>query len=350
MASRILDLIGSEQEFFTLSEATLSARLGLKGRILSDDYRRDILRKAQEEIPFVENNHIRPIYFTDEAYPHRLLECDDAPAMLFTLGNADLNATHVISIVGTRNATAYGINFINHLVDDLASRIDSLLIVSGLAMGCDIAAHRRALHNSIPTAAVVAHGLDTIYPAAHRQLAREIVKCGGALVSEYPSGTTPFPARFLERNRIVAGMSEVTVVVESEVKGGAMSTANLAFSYMREVMAVPGRVTDRMSAGTNHLIRREKARIVATAADLIETAGWRVFDTRLKPEQRNLFPELEGEAAKIYEALRYNAEPMSVDALHAATRIPLPALMSVLTELEFDGVVSRLPGSRYALA
>lgn len=336
-------------EFFRLPMKELSARLGATSRFESLD-REEALFRARRELEFTERHHITPLFLTDDGYPRLLAETPDAPVVIYRLGELDLNGPHVINLVGTRRCTNYGIDFCGRFVKELGEYFPDLTVVSGLAYGIDGAAHRSALDNGLPTVAVLAHGLDTIYPAAHRQLAREIVKCGGALVSEYPSGTTPFPARFLERNRIVAGMSEVTVVVESEVKGGAMSTANLAFSYMREVMAVPGRVTDRMSAGTNHLIRREKARIVATAADLIETAGWRIFDTRLKPEQRNLFPELEGEAAKIYEALRFNAEPMSVDALHAATRIPLPALMSVLTDLEFDGVVSRLPGSRYALA
>ncbi len=348
MASRILDLIGSEQEFFTLSEATLSARLGLKGRILSDDYRRDILRKAQEEIPFVENNHIRPIYFTDEAYPHRLLECDDAPTMLFTLGNADLNATHVISIVGTRNATAYGINFINHLVDDLASRIDSLLIVSGLAMGCDIAAHRRALHNSIPTAAVVAHGLDTIYPAEHRNYAADIVRSNGAIVTDYIHGTRPHRGNFLARNRIVAGLADAAIVAESAAdRGGPLHTARLAMLYNRDVFALPGRTSDHFSGGCNKLIKNNIAHLVESADDIIRAMNWKAHPA--EGLQQQLFPELSPTQQAVIDHLRQHGES-TTNALAAATGIAIGQLMALLVELEFQGLLLPLPGARYRLA
>ena len=166
MAAKIIEMLGSEKEFFTLSEMTLAGKLGFRGRILTDDYRHEVLRKAEAELPFIADNGIRTLYYTDKDYPRRLLECDDAPLMLFALGNANLNATHVVSIVGTRNATVYGVNFINRLVDDLSQKIDDLLVVSGLAMGCDIAAHRKALEMGIPTVGVVAHGLDTLYPSS----------------------------------------------------------------------------------------------------------------------------------------------------------------------------------------
>lgn len=348
MASRILSLIGSEQEFFTLSEATLSARLGFKGRIISDDYRRDILRKATDEVRFVESNNIRALYFTDPDYPQRLLECDDAPAMLFTLGTADLNATHVVSIVGTRNATAYGINFINRLVDDLTARIDGLLIVSGLAMGCDIAAHCRALENHIPTAAVVAHGLDTLYPSEHRKHAANIVRQNGAIVTDYLHGTRPHRGNFLARNRIVAGLADAVVVAESAAeRGGALHTARLAMLYNRDVFALPGRTSDHFSGGCNKLIKSDIAHLVESADDIIKTMNWKARPP--EGEQQQLLIELTPEQQAIIDYLRHNGEA-TVNALTAVTGIAVGQLMALLVELEFQGLLLPLPGARYRLA
>lgn len=348
MASRILGLIGSEQEFFTLSEATLSARLGFKGRIISDDYRREILRKAADEIRFIETNNIRPLYFSDPDYPRRLLECDDAPAMLFTLGNANLNATHVVSIVGTRNATAYGINFINKLVDDLATRIDNLLIVSGLAMGCDIAAHCRALHNNLPTAAVVAHGLDTLYPSEHRAHAANIVRHNGAIVTDYLHGTRPHRGNFLARNRIVAGLADAVIVAESAAeRGGALHTARLAMLYNRDVFALPGRTSDHFSGGCNMLIKSDIAHLLESADDLIKTMNWKARPA--EGQQQQMFTELTPEQQSIIDHLRQNGES-TINALAAVTGIPIGQLMAILVELEFQGMLLTLPGARYRLA
>ena len=218
MAAKIIEMLGSEKEFFTLSEMTLAGKLGFRGRILTDDYRHEVLRKAEAELPFIADNGIRTLYYTDKDYPRRLLECDDAPLMLFALGNANLNATHVVSIVGTRNATVYGVNFINRLVDDLSQKIDDLLVVSGLAMGCDIAAHRKALEMGIPTVGVVAHGLDTLYPSEHRNHAAAMVRQGGAIVTDYLHGTQPHRSNFLARNRIVAGMADAVVVAGAHIR------------------------------------------------------------------------------------------------------------------------------------
>ena len=196
----------------------------------------------------------------------------------------------------------------------------------------------------------MAHGLNMIYPAAHRDLARRIIHAGGALISEYPFGSQPYRQRFLERNRIVAALADVTVVTESDIKGGAMSTANTAFSYSRDVMALPGRVTDKLSSGCNHLIRKEKARIITGVADLIELTGWKPLDLKIDTTQRNLFPELEGEPKLIYETLKYEKEPMLTDNLHRLTLIPISRLLSLLGELEFDGIVIRHPGGRYSVS
>lgn len=189
-----------------------------------------------------------------------------------------------------------------------------------------------------------------IYPAPHRDLARRIVKTGGAIVSEYPFGERPYRQRFLERNRIVAALADVTVVAESDIKGGAMSTANTAFSYSRDVMALPGRTSDLLSSGCNLLIRKEKAHLITCAADLIELTGWQPLDAKIDTRQRNLFPELEGDPKLIYETLRFSREPMQVDRLHALTLIPISRLMSALGEMEFDGIIIRHPGNRYSVS
>lgn len=339
----------SPEEFFALEKQELRSRLGANfgfGKV----EREEALFRARKELEFIGRHHIHTLFLGDEGYPRLLAEIPDAPVMLFKLGDTDLNALHIINLVGTRRCTNYGMNFCAEFVKELGEYFPDLTVVSGLAFGIDGAAHRAALDNGLATVGVVAHGLDTIYPAGHRNLAREILAKGGAIVSEYPSGTTPFPKRFLERNRIIAGLSEVTVVVESEIKGGAMNTANSAFSYMREVMAVPGRVTDRMSTGTNMLIRRSKASIVTCAADLIETSGWKVLGHTVTPRQRNLFPELEGDQGKIYQALREKAEPVSLDELHVLTSIHLSRLIATLTEMEFDGIIVKFPGARYGLS
>lgn len=232
---------------------------------------------------FVNCHNIRTLFLTDSCYPPLLSEAVDAPVLLFVLGNADLSATPAVSLVGTRRCTAYGTNFCKQFVTELAPQFPGADIISGLAYGIDAAAHTAALENNLQTVAVVAHGLDMIYPAAHRDLASRIIASGGAVVSEYPTGVKPLQGNFLKRNRIVAGLSELTIVAESEVRGGAMSTANLAFSYSREVMALPGRASDISSSGCNLLISREKARIYISMPETIKLMGWKPLPRSVRP-------------------------------------------------------------------
>lgn len=339
------------REFFDLDMPELLKELGVSGRLnLENVVRQEALFRARSEVEFMERHRIRGIFLTDDDYPPLLMELTDAPLMLYVLGKADLNPEHVMSIVGTRKPTQYGADFVASFTEDLRAYFPELLIVSGLAYGIDAMAHNGALDNGLPTVAVVAHGLDMIYPAPHRNLAKRILAAGGSIVSEYPTGTRPFQRNFLERNRIVAGMSELTVVVESEIKGGAMSTANRAFHNNREVMALPGRVTDRMSAGCNQLIRTERAHIVTCAADVVEMLGWCPANLKRAPKQRNLFPELEGNQSLIYQLLLRESAPLSIDMLHQYSQINMKDLMSTLTEMEFDGIINKLPGARYALS
>ncbi len=341
----------SVEDFFKLDTSSLSRALNLNRNIRFDEsLRRETIERAKKEFEFVERHGIRVYSLLDEDYPWLLRQIPDAPVCLFQLGSTDLNIQHSVSVVGTRKATNYGFDFTKRFISDLGGYFPDLSVISGLAYGIDSTAHTAALESNLTTVAVMAHGLDMIYPAQHRDLARRIIKSGGSILSEYPSGSTPYAGRFLERNRIVAGLSPLTVVVESEIKGGAMSTANFAFSYDRDVMALPGRVSDKMSSGCNHLLRKEKAHLVTAAADVIELMDWRPLDVKIEPRQRNLFPELEGSAKRVYELLKFNSEPMNVDAIYHHTGIQVPQLMSVLTELEFDGIISRMAGNRYTIS
>lgn len=339
------------ETFFTLPDSELKELTGhLKGTDFSLYRREEALGRAVKEMEFMERHGIRMLYVHDSDYPGRLVEISAPPKVLFVLGNVEFDTEHVISIVGTRRCTQGGMDFTRTIVEELAPMFPDLWVVSGLAYGIDSVAHSAAISAERPTGAVLAHGLDTIYPAAHRHLAKDIIRSGGALISEYPTGVTPYRSRFLERNRIVAALADATVVVESEVKGGAMSTANTAFSYSREVFAVPGRPSDIMSSGCNHLIRKNKAHILTCVSDLMEDLDWRPSGIKLDPRQRCLFPELEGDSKIVYDCLRFRREPMTPDAIHTATTLPITKVMAALGELEFDGIVSRIAGSRYEIS
>jgi DNA processing protein len=335
-------------EFFDIDTPGLTRRLSLSSRhIIKNDVREEALSRAREELAFVKKNHIRALFYGKEGYPRRLLECYDAPLMLYVLGKADLDAPRSISMVGTRRATPLGTSFAKKIVKDLGEYGLEFNVVSGLAYGIDSAAHAAALEFHQPTIAVVAHGLDSIYPSQNRDLARAIIASGGAIVTEYRKGTSPFRANFLSRNRIIAALSDVVMVIESDLKGGAMSTAAQAFAYDREVMAMPGRVTDATSSGCNLLIRKNKASLLSAAADVIELTGWAPEGVRIDTRQRNLFPDLTGEEAAIYNVLKSCQDAMSLDELHARLAIPIGPLLSTLGEMEFDGIVSKLPGNRF---
>ncbi len=338
------------EEFFTSSQQELAGRLNIKSAPFLDKALRDeALFKARKEAEFMERHGIVSFSLTDDDYPSRLMDIDRAPLTLYRLGAADLDAEKMFSIVGTRHSTSYGVRYVSALVEDLAPYFPGLVIVSGLALGIDSAAHEAALKAGLPTVAVVAHGLNTIYPAVNRDLARRIIAAGGAIVSEYPSGVTPYRSRFLERNRIVATMTDAVLVAESAEKGGAMSTAAVASSYGRELLALPGRIGDEMSAGCNRLIRSQKALMAGSATEMMSMLGWQPKTVKTAPKQRDLFPELSGQQKLIYDALRFSQDPMPVDAIRERTGIPIHDLMAHLGEMEFDGILDRLPGNRFAL-
>ena len=346
LARKLLDVVGSEERFFAMDEKELRQLTRGRSKIYRDDYRRECLEMARREEIFVKEHNIAATYFTDGAYPHRLLEAPDAPAMVYSLGGCNLESAHVISLVGTRHATQYGIRFCDTLIGELAQRLPDLVVVSGLAYGIDIAAHRAALKHGVPTVAVLPRGLNKIYPAMHRNDAVAIVKSGGMLLTDYTSQDDVQKSNFLARNRIVAALSDCTVIVESAGSGGALVTASLAMSYNRDVMAVPGRCGDEFSSGCNKLIATNKAALITCADDLMAAMRWE--SAMQQPQQLDLFPELTKEEQAVVDIIRDHGE-IHLNALADALHAPVYKLMSILVELDCKNVITTLPGCRYAL-
>ena len=347
LATSILDRAGSEENFFEFSESQLSAMMGFSNRLFKSSTRSEALEAAKTEVSFITENSISATYFRDHDYPHRLLECDDAPLMIYGLGDCDLNHSHFVSIVGTRHATAYGVDFVNRLVEDLSALIpEKVIIVSGLAYGIDIAAHRAALNAGLPTIGVLAHGLNTIYPAQHRQTAVEIIRSGGMLLTDYPSSAQVHKGNFLARNRIIAGLSDALVVAESASKGGALVTARLAAGYNRDVFALPGRTSDRYSAGCNALIAENTAALITSAEDLCRHLGWQMADA--KAETPSLFPTLTPEEEAVIDVMTARGE-VTLPELSSRIDMPIPRLIAMLIDMEFRSLIMNIPGGRYRL-
>jgi DNA protecting protein dprA len=309
------------------------------------------LRVADAEMEYNARNNIKTLCLADNDYPQRLKNCADAPLVLFFKGNTDLNRARVINIVGTRHCTAYGQDVIRKFVTELKKLSPEVLIVSGLAYGVDINAHRQALANDLDTVAVLAHGLDNLYPARHKQTADEMIKHGG-LLTEFLTNTNADKLNFVRRNRIVAGMSDACVLVESAAHGGGLITSAIARDYSREVFAFPGAVGAPFSEGCNNLIRDHKAQLITSAADFIQALGWETDFKRVQATrqgiERQLFPELSAEEQTVIEALQsLNDQPISQLSLSA--NIPISRLTVVLFQLEMKGMLKLLAGGCYHL-
>lgn len=322
---------------------------GVSAKLISALDRPQAFERAEQELMFCEKNHIQCLTVQDENYPSRLRECDDAPLVLFYRGNADLNALHIINMVGTRHATFYGQDICNRFLIDLAQLCPDVLVVSGLAYGIDIHAHRAALQNHLKTIGVLAHGLDRIYPAEHRKTAVNMLEQGG-LLTEFMSETNPDRQNFVKRNRIVAGMSDATVIIESAAKGGALITAELAGSYHRDCFAFPGRIQDEFSIGCNNLIKTNQAILITSAQELIQNMGWDCTNIE-KPKaiQRELFVELNETEDLIVKCLRTAPDGLQINTLVVNTNIPVNRISALLFELELKGVVRALAGGVYRL-
>lgn len=304
-------------------------------------------KQAEAEIKFIEQYKIKPLFLTDDAYPKRLLNCYDSPIMLFYKGEADLNASKMVAIIGTRSHTEYARQVTDKLVTELSAQ--QITVVSGLAFGVDGLAHKAALKNGLPTIGVLAHGLNQIYPPLHTGLAKDMVAEGGGILTEFASHIKPDKHNFPTRNRIVAGMSDATIVIETNMKGGSMITAELANSYNKDVFAVPGKITDAKSAGCNYLIKNNKAILYTDTKDLLETMGWQERKKNESKKQRQLFIELTPDEKIIVDILR-EKDTVSIDDINVASGLSSSTVAAAILNLELQNVVLSLPGKQYRLA
>lgn len=343
-ARKLIALAGSARRVFQMKKKSLEKIPGIgplmSGSILSSS----LLEKAAKEMEFIDRYHISALYMEDPGYPQRLKECVDAPILLYTRGNKGLNTKLALSVVGTRKASAYGKELCRNMVLELGSVFKDLAIISGLAFGIDVIAHRAALEAGIPTVAVLGHGLSTIYPQAHRETAKKICS-RGALVTDFHSGMGPERNNFLRRNRIIAGMAQATLVVESADSGGALITADLADSYDRDVLALPGRSIDMRSKGCNNLIKRNVAAMVESAEDVLEHLNW-MDDSLPFPKQPSKKFSITDQEKKLLELLSRHSSLRPED-LCAYAGIPVQDVLAMLTALELKGIVSVEPGNLY---
>ena len=309
------------------------------------------LERAEQELAFCKKGGIRCLGINDEAYPQRLQNCTDAPILLYYMGTADLNAQHIVSMVGTRQITGYGKDLCRSFVRDLKSLCPDALVLSGLAYGVDVHCHRAALEEGLDTVGVLAHGLDQIYPRYHRETAKKMLSQGG-LITEYMSGTPIDKRNFVQRNRIVAGMADAVIVVESATKGGSLITADIAFSYDRQVWAFPGRVHDTHSAGCNRLISSNCASLLTGAEDFCLAMGW-TDDIQHRQQlsegvQQELFANYSEDEQRVLHALSKD-DSKQINILAIETNIPMGQLSSILFTLEMKGVVQMLVGGKYKI-
>lgn len=307
--------------------------------------------RAEVEMEYMQKTGVTPLIITADDYPQRLRECDDAPLALFYRGNANLNSRRMINIVGTRHATVYADDCIRKFVTRLAELSPGTVVVSGLAYGVDIMAHRHSLSVGLPTVGVLAHGLDTLYPARHRNTAAEMLNNGG-LLTEFFTQTNADKVNFVRRNRIVAGMCDATVLVESAAHGGGLITTSLARDYNRDVFAFPGRAGDQYSEGCNNAIRDNLAALINNADDFVKAMRWTddavLAKAQKKGIERTLFPELPEEAQRIVEQLQKNND-MQLNMLATRAGLPISRATALLFELEMKGVVKTMAGGIYHL-
>jgi DNA processing protein len=342
MAKKLLTHCGSAEAVFATKTVKLAAIDGVGSMLLKSLKNKSVFEKANKELEFVKSNDINVVSFQDENYPDRLKHCIDGPLLLFTSGNIDLKNRRIISIVGTRQITSYGMEFCRKLIEDLAP-LDPI-IVSGFAYGVDIVAHQLAMEHKLQTIGVVAHGLNQIYPKTHKKYVAKVEENGG-FMTEFWSSSNPDKENFVRRNRIVAGMSEATIVIESADRGGSLITANMANDYNRDVFAVPGRVTDKYSQGCNNLIKTQKANVLTSAADLVYILNWDI-QKETKPVQKQLFVTLEDDEQKVYDyLLKTGKELMDIIALRCD--FPIYKISGMLLNMELKGVVRPLPGKLF---
>lgn len=339
IAKKLLTNLGNAEAVFKAKTIQIGAIDGIGAVLLKNLNDKSVFEKADQELEFIRKNDISVSFFQDETYPDRLKHCFDSPVLLFSAGNINLKNKKIISIVGTRQITSYGTEFCRKLIEDLIP-LDPV-IISGFAYGVDIVAHQFAMEYNLQTVGVLAHGLNQVYPKTHKKYMAKMEENGG-FITEFWSTSNPDKENFVRRNRIVAGISEATIVIESADKGGSLITANLAADYNRDVFAVPGRVTDRYSQGCNDLIKTQKANVLTSAADLVYVLNW---DIQKKPKtiQKQLFIDLEPDEEKIYEFLLKNGKEL-LDIIALECDFPIFKISGMLLNMELKGIIRPLPG------
>jgi DNA processing protein len=342
IAKKLLAHFGHAEAVFKAKSSQLASIDGIGNVLLQNFKDQSVFSKAESELQFITTNQITATSFQDANYPERLKHCFDSPLVLFSSGTIDLKNRKTISIVGTRQITSYGIEFCRKFIEDLAPL--NPVIVSGFAYGVDIVAHQLAMENNLQTIGVVAHGLNQIYPKVHKKYVAKMEENGG-FMTEFWSSSNPDKENFVRRNRIVAGMTEATIVIESAERGGSLITANMANDYNRDVFAVPGRVTDKYSQGCNTLIKTQKAHVLTSAADLIYMLNWDIEKT-VKPVQKQLFVALDNDEQKIYDYLLQSGKEL-LDIIALECDFPIFKISGILLNMELKGVIRPLPGKLF---
>lgn len=345
-ARNLIAYIGSVEGVFREKEKNLLKIPGIGEINAQRIVNQNVMDDASREIEFIAKNHIRPYFYLDDNYPNRLKACSDAPIILYYRGQANLNETRIIAVVGTRNASNYGKEACDEMIKGFSERSYRLLVVSGLAYGIDVQAHKSCLKYNVPTVGVLAHGLDTVYPSLHAPIAHKMLESGG-LLSDFPSETRIDRQNFLRRNRIIAGLADATIVVESAEKGGALVTADIANSYNRDVFAFPGRSSDPYSRGCNKLIKENEAVLIENFTDIEKTMNWDKKFDQPKAIQTSLFIELTSEEQKLVDLLK--GADRFIDELTIETQMPMSKVSALLLGLEFKGLIASLPGKMYRL-
>lgn len=345
LAKRLVAYCGSPEAVFEEKKSSLEKIPGIGEAYAGSVVNHSVFSRVDEEIQFIEQNNITPFFYLDKNYPKRLTHCEDSPVMLYYKGEADLNTTKIVSIVGTRESTDYGKKQCEKLINDLAGH--NVLIVSGLAYGIDIYAHKAAMEQGLPTVCVLAHGLDRIYPTIHKSTAQKMLEKGGWL-TDFTSQTKPNRENFPRRNRIVAGISDATIVIESKKKGGSLITADIANSYNRDVFAFPGKIDDLCSEGCNNLIKQNKAALIQSAADIVYILGWEQTKKTTTPKQSPLLVKLTADEELLVNTLKGKSS-VTIDDLCFESKLPMSKVSALLLTLEFSGIVKSLPGKAYGL-
>ena len=344
-AKALVNIYGNAESVFKAPKKQLEHIEGI-GTIRANSIKHFTdFKTCEEEIFFIEKYKISPLFITDKSYPQRLLNCYDSPALLYFRGSANLNAPRIISIVGTRNHSDYGKQVCEKMMEEFSDQ--NILIISGLAFGIDTIAHKAALKNNMQTIAVLAHGLDMIYPSQNKSMAKQMTAQGG-LLTDFKSNTNPDKQNFPKRNRIVAGICDALVVIESAKKGGSLITAEISNSYNKDVFAIPGRTNDPKSEGCNYLIKNNKALLITDAGDLLDIMNWREKEKSAIKKQRELFIELTPDE-KIITVILQEKEMVSIDELYLKSNLSSSAAAQALLMLEMQGVIQALPGKMYKL-